>query len=232
MCKLNKGPNESSGKPDSGTGKAQKQPRERERERPACSAHAPQTTTTKTRDHITLDHSDGWKTTQCLYLSVCFQCVCAARRAAQTSWNFLFFFCFLAASGETALRDIWHVRPNLAPLAVTLTIKLQQTARGTALKIMHIYLSTMFSKPSTKVAANSQGKKQTGKRERSFSRSGLTVVAFLQDVWRRYVHNLFYNKREGLLRSRRSGGAAGLKRHCHRGFARHCSPSSSEHTER
>lgn len=58
----------------------------------------------------------------------------------------------------------------------------------------------------------------------------LTVVAFLQDVRRRNVHDLLQDKGEGLLRSRRNGVTVGLKRRCHRGFARHCSlPSSEQH---
>lgn len=55
----------------------------------------------------------------------------------------------------------------------------------------------------------------------------LTVVAFLQNVRRRDVHNLLDDKRKRLLRGCRDHGVAGSKRHCHGGFTGHCCLTSS-----
>lgn len=61
--------------------------------------------------------------------------VCAASRAAETRWNFLFFFCFLAASDHTG-----SVRRMAGPSESTaiILIQPQRAVLGTASKINHI----------------------------------------------------------------------------------------------
>lgn len=134
------------------------------------------------------------------------------------SWNFLFFL-LTDSARRTAPSSARMPPPPPPPLT-------RQTKT-----FLHQQFNRQSQAAARRTSASSGSESQVARSRRLWRCGALTVVAFLQDVGRREVHDFLQNERARLLRSRRRCVAVGLERHCHRGFAWHCSAARASNAD-